>query len=168
VQTFEDFLAARLEWLARFSRTLCGDRHLAEDVLQEVLLRAHRQWDRIGAADSPNAYVRTMIVHEYLAWRRKWGRQTPVAEVIAVDSTGDPSDTHATRDELIALMRTLPRQQRAAVVLRYYSDLDDHAIATILGCTPGTVRGYLSRALATLRVELTDRAPTPAEKGSIP
>jgi RNA polymerase sigma factor (sigma-70 family) len=46
---------------------------------------------------------------------------------------------------------TLPRKQRAAILLRYYEDCTDAEIAEVLGCTEGTVRSHISRALATLR-----------------
>jgi DNA-directed RNA polymerase specialized sigma24 family protein len=48
----------------------------------------------------------------------------------------------------------LPRQQRAVLVLRHYEDLTDDEIATVLGCRVGTVRGYASRGLAALRIDL--------------
>jgi len=50
------------------------------------------------------------------------------------------------------------------LVLRYYEALPDTAIAELLGCTPGTVRGYASRALAALRIELTRPTPVPTEE----
>jgi RNA polymerase sigma factor (sigma-70 family) len=52
------------------------------------------------------------------------------------------------------LLGSLPRQQRAVLVLRYYEDLPDSEIAEILHCKPGTVRSLASRALATLRESL--------------
>jgi DNA-directed RNA polymerase specialized sigma24 family protein len=48
------------------------------------------------------------------------------------------------------------------IVLRYYEGLSDTEIADALGCAPGTVRGYASRALALLRVEMT-APPSPAQ-----
>lgn len=59
------------------------------------------------------------------------------------------------RDDVWRRLARLPRQQRAVLVLRYYERLTDVEIATTLGCSPGTVRGYASRALATLRLDLT-------------
>lgn len=50
--TFEEYVKVRGAWLARLARVLCGQRELAEDVLQEVLLRAHGQWPRIGSMDT--------------------------------------------------------------------------------------------------------------------
>ena len=63
---------------------------------------------------------------------------------------------------LFAELAKLPVRQRAVLALRYYEGLSDTEIADALGCTPGTVRGYASRALAALRVEMTEqpgRAP---------
>ena len=51
----EDFLAARLSTLLRFATALTGDPHRAEDVVQDVLVRAQRRWRRIGAMDAPEA-----------------------------------------------------------------------------------------------------------------
>jgi RNA polymerase sigma factor (sigma-70 family) len=50
-----------------------------------------------------------------------------------------------------ARIATLPRKQRAALMLRYYEDRTDAEIAALLGCSAGTVRSHISRALSTLR-----------------
>ncbi len=156
--TFDDFAAERLPALLRFAAVLTGDRGLAEDVLQEVLLRAHQRWAHIGGLDVPEAYVRRMITNEYLSWRRRWARVVPHAEVVPPGGEPDHADRHADRDALVADLARLPKRQRAVLVLRYYAGLTDAEIARTLGCSAGTVRGYASRALATLRVDL---APTP-------
>ena len=75
--TFEEFAAARLPAVLRFAAVLTGDRGLAEDVVQEVLLRASRRWETIAGLDRPEAYVRKMIVNEYLSWRRRSWRLVP-------------------------------------------------------------------------------------------
>jgi DNA-directed RNA polymerase specialized sigma24 family protein len=66
--TFEEFAVARLPAVLRFAAVLTGDRGLAEDVVQEVLIRVSARWQVI---ENPEAYVRKMIVNEYLAWRRR-------------------------------------------------------------------------------------------------
>jgi RNA polymerase sigma factor (sigma-70 family) len=63
----------------------------------------------------------------------------------------------AARDEMWGLLATLPRKQRAVLVLRFYEDLPDDRIAALLGCSNVTVRVQASRALARLRATLTDR-----------
>jgi RNA polymerase sigma-70 factor (sigma-E family) len=155
--TFEEFAVARLPAVLRFAAVLTGDRGLAEDVVQEVLIRVSPRWQVI---ENPEAYVRKMIVNEYLTWRRRSWRL-----VLSGKSSGheglpapDPAAGYAEREAMLDELNKLPRRQRAVVVLRYYQDLSDEEIADVLGCKPGTVRGYASRALAALRVELT-RAP---------
>ena len=161
--TFEEFAAARLPAVLKFAAVLTGDRGLAEDVVQEVLIRANARWQVIGSLARPEAYVRKMIVNEYLSWRRRSWRLVPAGALAAgPDQPGrDPAVDHAERDALLAEVSRLPRRQKAVLVLRYYEALSDTEIAEVLGCTPGTVRGYASRALATLRVDLS-RTPSDA------
>jgi RNA polymerase sigma-70 factor (sigma-E family) len=160
--TFEEFAAARLPAVLRFAGVLTGDRALAEDVVQEVLIRVHAHWSQIGPMDRPELYVRKMIVNEFLSWRRRSWRLVPAGQGRDIDDRLCPDHAfrHAERDALLAELGKLPRRQRAVLALRYYEGLSDTEIAKVLGCTPGTVRGYASRALAALRVELTSqRAP---------
>lgn len=159
---FEEFAATRLPALLRFAVVLTGSRASAEDVVQEVLMRANARWRRIGQLDNPEAYVRRMVVNEYISTRRRWGRMVPTADVDPGHRVPDPATAQADRDALQAELRRLPPRQRAVLVLRYYLGLSDQEIADELGCTAGTVRGYASRALAGLRVEL--RAAALAEE----
>lgn len=160
---FEEFTAARLPALLRYAVLLSGDRETARDIVQEVLIRALLRWSRIGGLDEPYAYVRAMVTNEFLSLRRR--RRVPTVSLTfeALDGPRQPAavdraDASIDRDEMWRLLATLPRQQRAVVVLRYYEGLCDAGIADVLGCRPSTVRGYASRALAALRVELTDGA----------
>jgi RNA polymerase sigma-70 factor (sigma-E family) len=155
--TFEEFAVTRLPAVLRFAGVLTGDRALAEDIVQEVLIRAHAKWRTIGSLDRPELYVRKMIVNEFLTWRRRMWRSVPSGSATDVDVRLVPDHAcgHAERDALLAELRKLPRRQRAVLALRYYEELCDNEIAEVLGCAPGTVRGYASRALATLRIELT-------------
>ena len=154
---FEGFARAELPRLLRYAVMLTGDRELAQDLVQDVMVAAHRQWARVSAADHPERYVHTMVTRAYLSWRRRWAvRRIGLAPGGVLD--GEPVDDHAgpvvDRDDVWRRLDTLPRQQRAVLVLRYYERLTDAEIATALGCTPGTVRGYASRALAALRLDL--------------
>jgi RNA polymerase sigma-70 factor (sigma-E family) len=155
--TFEEFTATRLPAVLRFAAVLAGDRALAEDLAQEVMIRAYSRWDKIGGLDHPEFYVRKMVLNEFLSWRRRSWRLVPSADAPdAPDPAGpDYALLHAEREALLAELGKLPRQQRAVLVLRYYEGCGDAEIAKLLGCTPGTVRGYASRALAALRVEMS-------------
>ena len=78
---FSAFLDERQVPLLRLAIVLCGNHPAAEDVLQDVLLRAFAQWTRIGVMESPYGYVRRMLVNEQLSWRRRLTRQIPRAEI---------------------------------------------------------------------------------------
>ena len=148
--------------MLRFATVLTGQTWLAEDVVSDVLGRAFERWDRIGSLAEPHAYVRRMVVNEYLSWRRRLARTTPRADVEPLGGhVGDGADELAERDAMIQRLARLPRRQRAAVVLRYYAGLSDPDIAAQLGCREPTVRSQISRALATLRIDLTS---TPQEQ----
>ncbi len=161
--TFEEFTAERLPAVLRFAGVLTGDRALAEDVVQEVLIRAHGRWKRISRLDRPELYVRKMVVNQFLSWRRRSWRLVPSGSGSDIDHRRTPDHAlhYAERDALLGELGKLPGRQRAVLTLRYYEGLSDSEIAQVLGCTPGTVRGYASRALAALRVELTPQ-PEPA------
>ena len=126
-----------------------------------MLVKAHAQWDRVGAADQPRFYVRTMVTRAYLSWRRRWAvRNIRVTDSPDAGSVGDHASGVADRDDVWRRLATLPRQQRAVLVLRYYERLPDAEIASVLGCSAGTVRGYASRALTTLRLDLAAELET--------
>jgi RNA polymerase sigma-70 factor (sigma-E family) len=150
--TFEEYVAARLSALLRYAVMLTGDPHLAEDIVQDTMVRAYGRWRRVQAADHPDRYVKRMVTNAYLAWRRgPWFRRAvPFAE--APDGVvRDDSESSALRHEMWARLGQLAPRQRAAIVLRYYEDLPDAEIAEILGCAVGTVRSQISRALESLR-----------------
>jgi len=158
--TFPEFAATRLPRLLRYALMLTGDRELAEDVVQDVLARAQIRWRKIAAADSPDAYVRQMVLNEYLSWRRRWAVRNVQAAgerlVGLIDRHGasrDHADAIVDADELWNRLATLPRRQRAVLVLRYYEELDDGEIATLLGCAQVTVRSTASKAIKTLRLQ---------------
>ena len=56
--------------------------------------------------------------------------------------------------QLGQILATLPRMQRAVLVLRYFEDRDDDDIANLLGCAPATVRVHAARGLRRMRAEL--------------
>ena len=153
---FEDFARRYGRDLLRFACTVTADPNLAEDVVQTVLMRLMADWDRLAAVASPEAYARRAVVNEYLSWRRKWARLVPTAHVPDRVGSRDLAEDHASRSELAARIAALPARQRAVIVLRYYAGCSDTEIAATLGCREVTVRGYLSRALKTLRIDVAD------------
>ena len=107
-------------------------------------------WRRVRRADDPDAYLRRILVNtsNRRFRRRRVAEQPGDPPETAVEG---PADLVGERTALLAALRQLPPRQRAVVVLRYWEDLTDTQIGAALGCSPGTVRSQLSRALAKLR-----------------
>ncbi|NUR72258.1 MAG: SigE family RNA polymerase sigma factor [Hamadaea sp.] len=156
--TYEEFAATRLASLARYAMVLTGDTHTAQDLVQETMVRAQLHWRKVSRADSPEGYVKRMMINLYVDWRRgSWWRRVLVRSDAGAEVrvSADLAEGAADRDLVWQALARLPRQQRAALVLRFYEDLPDAQIAEALGCTVGTARGYISKALATLRTRIT-------------
>jgi RNA polymerase sigma-70 factor (sigma-E family) len=149
---FRDWAAGTGPGLIRFGYLLSGDQQIAQDLAQEALARVHRRWRRLSDGGNPDAYARTIVVNQLRSWQRKrsW-HEGPVTgtEVLAVAPPFDDATTD--RVALWELILGLPEKMRAAVVLRFYEDLDDNAIGAILGCAPATVRVHVRKALDKLR-----------------
>lgn len=153
---FEEFAEARLPSLLRCALLLSGDREEAQDLVQEALTRTLVKWDKIAKLEEPYAYVRRMVTNEFLSLRRRRRVRTVPLDA-GQDWSAPPDPEPDGGDQLWRMLAELPRQQRAVLVLRYYEGLRDEEIAETLRCRTGTVRGYASRALATLRIEITNQ-----------
>jgi RNA polymerase sigma-70 factor (sigma-E family) len=151
---FDEWVEARAAALLRFAYLVTGSQHEAEEAVQAALTRALEKWARVRRTTDPDQYVRRMIVNEHISgWRKSGRRELPVAEVRET-AYDDPADTVAGSDVVWRVCTSLPRQQRAAVVLRYYEDLEYAEIAALLEVSEVTARTYVHRALAAMRVEL--------------
>ena len=101
--TYEQYVDAHWARLARFAAVLTGDCALAEDVLQTVLTRAWERWPQVSASTHVHAYVRRMVVNEFVSWNRKWRRVVLVDDLDdLVPPVADASDQHADRVDLLA------------------------------------------------------------------
>ncbi len=154
--SFDAFVAARGSAMLRHAYVLTGDRHLAEDLVQETLAHLYRRWDRVAASTSPEAYVRTSVTRQFLSWRRRRSSTERVTDELpeSVDAA-DTGDRIAGDDAVWRALSTLPRKQRAILALRFYDDQSDVQIAEVLGISASNVRAQASRGIATLREQLT-------------
>jgi RNA polymerase sigma-70 factor (sigma-E family) len=151
-QDFVGFVAARGASLTRFAYVLSGgDEHLAHDLVQDTLLKAYRRWARVRGADAPDAYVRRMLVNEFLSWRRRAStRELTVAVVPDAPAVGPAPEDAVPQTDVWFQISRMPPRQRAVLVLRYYEDLPDQEIANLLNYRVGSVRTIARRALEQL------------------
>lgn len=149
---FTAFVKQSSPSLVRTAWLLTGDHHAAHELVQAALVKTYVAWPRVRP-EGALAYARKVLVNERTdAWRRRRGEVT-VDEV--PESPRPAGTTSEDRDLVVRLLATLPDQQRRVVVLRYYTDLSERAVADLLDISVGAVKSAASRGLAALRTQLT-------------
>lgn len=159
-------MAAKLEGMERLVRererallgyayVVCGDPHMAQDLVQDALVKTFSR-PREGLPQvKVEAYVRraiTTIYVDHYRRQQRWSRvQHLFRPAIVSESTTPYSDLSA--DVATALADLAPRV-RACIVLRYFDDLTVPDIASQLGLAPGSVKRYLSDGLRALELRL--------------
>jgi RNA polymerase sigma-70 factor (sigma-E family) len=157
---FSVFVRVHSTALLRSAYLLTGDRLEAEELVQDTLVRLYPNWGRVVAAEVPLAYVRRSLTNNFLNGRRRRSAHDllfaePPEQAYEPDLGSRLSDRQLVR----RLLDGLPPRQRAVLVLRFFEDLEDIEIASIVGCRRGTVRSIISRSLQQLRAE-TERQAT--------
>jgi len=155
-ERFAAWVRDRGEHHLRVAVLLTGDWHAAEDLVQTSLVKLYRAWPKLRPGGDPDAYLRRIMVNTHRSWwRARWRRETPAGE-LPETVIADFADGRTLAEQVRQALRALPRQQRAALVLRYYADLPEAEVADLLGCSPGTVKTHTHRGLQALRVTLED------------
>jgi RNA polymerase sigma factor (sigma-70 family) len=146
---FDGFYRAHWTEAVRLAYLLTGSASTAEDLAQDAFVAVHQRFREI---ERPAAYLRSSIVNGARSqFRRASRRERALRLVSPVDAT-EPLRAH----ELLDVVDALPYRERAVLVLRYYADLPDVEIASLVGCRPATVRTAAARALRRLRKEIAD------------
>jgi RNA polymerase sigma-70 factor (sigma-E family) len=149
-EEFTEFVVDALPRLLRFAHLLTGSPASAEDLVQTALARSWHAW-LLRRIDDPHAFVRKVMVNSYASSRRGFTRwEAAYASPPEEPLSGDESSRVDDRDALRRALLTLPPRQRAVIVLRYYEDLSELEIATLMGTSAGTVKSQASRALRRL------------------
>jgi len=165
-EEFERFAAAHADELVRAAYLMVGDRGDAEDIAQECMFRLARKWPRVRKMEHPGAYARRVMVNLVLDGRHKRARRTLELATTAPETawiSDQPAASLDARADLIWALGRLSPRHRAVVVLRYFCDLGEAEVATILGCSVGTVKSSASRALTQLRLALEESSPETAD-----
>ncbi|MDG6108340.1 SigE family RNA polymerase sigma factor [Dactylosporangium aurantiacum] len=160
---YVEYVTGAMPSLRRLAYILCGDEHRADDLVQQAITKLYVSWPRIRDVEHLDQYVRTMVVRGFIDERRRfWFRvgltAAPPDVVRAEEPAGGVEEAIVVR----AALAKVPRRQQAVLVLRFLCDLPVDEVATMLDCSPGTVKSQTARGLATLRrhIEQTDLAGT--------
>jgi len=146
---FADFVSDQSQQLLRLAVVLSRGHQDAEDLCQDALLRAYKNWSRVSVAKSPPAYMRRILVNEHL---RRASRRVPEPVVAPERPAEEPGylevDGHAAS---VGLLTGLPAKQQAALALRYLEDRSYPEIAAVLRCRESTARTLVRRGLRAIQ-----------------
>jgi RNA polymerase sigma-70 factor (sigma-E family) len=156
-ERFHEFAARCTGSLTRLAYLLCGDQHLANDLVQTCLIRLYQVWPKLRDKDTAEPYARKVLLRCWLnelrrPWRRAESRDGHVPDVPAL--APDLAKTVHLKEVVRVALAKLPPRQRAAVVLRYWSQHTVTETAAILRCSEGNVKSQSARGLAALRAAL--------------
>jgi RNA polymerase sigma-70 factor (ECF subfamily) len=140
---------------ARLYTALClvtGSRHEAEEVMQEAFVRVWERWDKVGGLDAPTGYlyrtamnlVRSRYRRASLALRRTVGLSPKTDDLAAIED----------RVVVARALRSLTRDQRAAVILISMFGLPSEEAGQILDMKPSAVRTLAARGRESMRDEV--------------
>lgn len=145
------FLSSQQHRLSRLAVVLTGDVGLAEDLVQDSMVKIVAKWPKVRASDDPVAYASRVVINQWRDTGRRLSRQrTHVAtffDPVEGDSWGHAVLGRIVMDEALALLSV---KQRAVLFLRFYEDRSVRDVAHVLGCSEGNVKSQTSYALKQL------------------
>lgn len=151
---FDGLYRREIASLRTLAAALTGSRELGADLAHEAMVRAFRDWDRVGKLERPGAWVRRVVLNLATDVHRRRVRELRAIERLSVHETAAPAEP--ADDAFWRAVRALPEMQRHAAALFYVDDLSVDRIAEVLGVGSGTVkkalfqaRGNLARTMGT-------------------
>lgn len=150
--SFAEFVSARTTALHRVAYLMVGDVGLAQDLVQEALIKTYVAWPRLRDPGAAETYTCKAITTTAIGWfrRKRWSAEQPFDRPPETPAPGH-ADGVADRAWLWQCLLRLPVRQRVAIVLRYYEDLTETQTAEAMGCAVGTVKSQVSAGLTKLR-----------------
>lgn len=128
----------------------CGDRHLAEDLAQEAIVRVCADWQRVSGMASPSGWTHRVAINLANSHYRRRGLHRRMTHLVAAADHDDGPDVGQRVDVLRALGTLRPRY-RTVLILRHYLGHSTAETAHLMSIPEGTVKSLLSRALEQLR-----------------
>lgn len=149
--SFEAMYRAEFASMVALGATLTDSAHTGADLANEAMLRAYKQWAKVGVMERPGAWVRRVVINLAHDTHRRNVRQVRGMDRLRSER---PPDGQPSSQDFWAAVRELPERQRAAVVLRYVDDMPIDEIAAVLDVSDGTIKSSLFAARKTLATTL--------------
>ncbi len=151
---FDEFVRARSPGLLRAAYLLTGDSQLAEDLVQNALVKTSLAWRRLERQENADAHARRVLYNQQVSWWRRRRVQEVLDDTVPEPAASDVYGGVDLRLSLRAALLALPTRQRAVIVCRYFDDLSEAETAEVLDMAIGTVKSQAHRALAALRATI--------------
>ncbi len=164
-QPYEDTVCGHIGRLGRLCGLLLGDSQEAEEVVQEVFVKALESERRQGPPADSGPWLTRIAVNtcrdrRRAGWWQRFRRWSDQVELLPIADRGPtPEDAAISVEErrrIWQAFRALPDRQREVFVLRHLEDWSGPEIAATLGLSPGTVKRHLFRAVHRMRAVLGD------------
>jgi len=145
---FRDALLASIPHMRAFAISLCGNHARADDLVQDVLVKAWSNSDKFQEGTNLKAWLFTILRNTYLSDRRKRKREVEDADGIYSDRLSSPPEQHGHLDikDLKIALQKLSTDQREALVLIGAEGFSYEEAAEICGCAVGTIKSRVNRA----------------------
>lgn len=151
---FAEFVESESRGLVAAVYAIVGDRHRAEEIVQDAFERAYRRWWRVSRLDRPGAWARRVAINAAISAARRSSSEVRAVQRLGglgeVGAGGDPLAL-LEDDEVWAAVRALPRDQASAIALRYGADLGVEEVAETLRVSVPAARSLLHRGRTALR-----------------
>jgi RNA polymerase sigma factor (sigma-70 family) len=144
---FEEFYARELDGQVRRAFLLLGSNEAANDVVHDAFVALYCRWSDI---ENPGPYLNRVVLNGCRDVARRRDRHER-----ALHRFGPEADDPAVSEVLDDVLRSLPFNHRAAIVLRYYAQMSTAEIADALGARPGSVGPWIDRGLKMMRKALS-------------
>ena len=152
-EAFEMIIRTHSRTLFAIAYGILQSREEAEDVVQDSLVKAWKTRWRVRDPEKFPAWLATVARHKaHDVFRKR--RTVPLSEQLIEPIEPEPANTSALDQRLHSALAALPELHRAALMLRYFEEMDYRTIENSLGLTNGALRGILGRALASMRKQL--------------
>ncbi len=165
IESFDEYYRRDYRSLVGLAFVITGDNAVAEDLVQDALTAAHRNWDKVSRYDKPGAWVRRVLVNRSTSRFRRLASETKATLKLRQEpeTTIEPADPHL---EVWRAVKDLPKRQAQVIALHYWDDQTLAQIADILECGTETVKTHLKRARQALATSLGDVYLTDPDEGS--
>lgn len=147
---FDEWVLHNRVRLHKTAFLICGDWYLADDLVQEALIKCFPKWKRIVNGGDPHPYLRKTLIRLCVDHTRRPSRREVTGD--AAREQRAPSD--ADFDHLLGALHSIPAGQRAILVLRYWDGLSIEETAEAARTSVGNVKSQTSRGMQALRSAL--------------